>query len=181
MSEVIDPYGVRWSVRRRHWYDMSNWNDADAVDDGWSLVTFTLLAVAWWPVWFSTHWLGLPWRIVIKRDGKTVDEEEVRGWHESRRRIREITEWAAAETLQQSPAMPPVEPGSQSDETDCGRSDYHHREGHKRPLQDDRHAVYEHSHRNLPGRSLVTLRANVSLLRRRERILDSGIAHRVNS
>ena len=38
------------------------------------------------------------WTIVIKRDGQPVHEERVRGWGESRRRMQEIAEAAAAGT-----------------------------------------------------------------------------------
>jgi hypothetical protein len=103
MAEVTDPDGVRWSVRRRRWYDMSDFF-APANDTGgflaWLLSTI-LLAPALWPFWFIAHWLGLPWRVVIERDSKMVNEEQVRGWRKSRQRIHELTELAAAGTLQQ--------------------------------------------------------------------------------
>jgi len=70
-----------------------------------------LLAGGWWPFWFIAHWLGLRWRIVIERDGEEVDEEWVRGWRKSGRRIQEITESATAGTLQQSLTVPPAAEG----------------------------------------------------------------------
>jgi hypothetical protein len=73
-----------------------------------SVVAFILLVVGIWPFWFVAHWLGLPWRIVIKRDGSEVDEGEVRGWRRSQRRILEIAESAAAGTLEESLGLPPV-------------------------------------------------------------------------
>ena len=88
-------------VRRRRWYDMSNFGDGGSTEIG-ALVLFPLLAVAWWPFWFVAHWFGLPWRLVIKRDGTEVYEIEVRGWHKSRRRIQEIAESVAAGTLSET-------------------------------------------------------------------------------
>ncbi len=104
MAEAIAPDGVRWSVRRRRWYDLSDWDGG--FDELWLLV----LVGGWWPFWFIAHWLGLRWRIVIKRDHEEVDEEWVRGWRNSRRRIQEITESATAGTLQQSLTVLPADP-----------------------------------------------------------------------
>jgi hypothetical protein len=104
MAEVTDPNDVRWSVRRRRWYDLTDY--PGGVDDFG--VILILLAGGWWPFWFIAHWLGLRWRIVIKRDGEEVHEEWVRGWRKSRRRIHEITESATAGTLQQSLTVPPA-------------------------------------------------------------------------
>jgi hypothetical protein len=107
MPEITDQYGARWSVRRRRWFGMSFWRN-DLLNDigsgilGW--VTSALLIGAWWPFWFASHWLGVRWRIVVKRDGEKVSEERVRGWRNSRRRIHEILESATAGT----PASPPV-------------------------------------------------------------------------
>ena len=107
MAEVTDPSGVRWSVRRSRWYDLS---DYPSSGDDFGLI-FLLLAGGWWPFWFIAHWLGLRWRIVIERDGEEVDEEWVRGWRKSGRRIQEITESATAGTLQQSLTVPPAAEG----------------------------------------------------------------------
>jgi hypothetical protein len=104
MAEVTDPNGVRWSVRRRRWYDLS---DFPSSGDDFGVI-FILLVGGWWPFWFIAHWLGLRWRIVIKRDGEEVHEEWLRGWRKSRRRIQEITESATVGTLQQSLTVPPA-------------------------------------------------------------------------
>jgi hypothetical protein len=108
MAEVTDPNGVRWSVRRRRWYDLSDLNTGSSAEGLGLLVILILLVGGWWPFWFIAHWLGLRWRIVIKRDGEEVDEEWVRGWRKSRRRILEITESATAGTLRQSLTVPPA-------------------------------------------------------------------------
>ncbi|OBI51483.1 hypothetical protein [Mycobacterium sp. E787] len=99
MTQVTDPRGAVWSVRRRRWYRLSAWmfTDSGGVSPA-TLVTSVVVIGLWWPFWFVAHWLGLPWRIVIKRDGHTVGEERVRGWGRSRRRIREILAAATAGT-----------------------------------------------------------------------------------
>lgn len=111
MAQVTDPRGVQWSVRRRRWYSLPGWDFTDPGDGGLGiLVALALVVGAWWPFWFVAHWLGLRWRIVIKRDGDEVDEEYVRGWGRSRRRIQEIIELATAGTLERSLPLPPAEP-----------------------------------------------------------------------
>ncbi|MDT5116332.1 MAG: hypothetical protein QOE30_2071 [Mycobacterium sp.] len=108
MAEVTDPSGVRWSVRRRRWYDLTGF-PVDSGDHGiGGLMILITLVGGWWPFWFIAHWLGLRWRIVIKRDGEQVDEEWVRGRRYSRLRIQEIIESATAGTLQQSLPVPPA-------------------------------------------------------------------------
>jgi hypothetical protein len=52
-----------------------------------------------WPPWFIAKWLGVPWVILIERNGSEIGDERVRGWRESQRRIQEIAESAAAGTL----------------------------------------------------------------------------------
>lgn len=100
MAKVTDPCGAVWSVRRRRWYSLSGWDFTDPGDGGFGiLVAIAVLVGAWWPFWFVAHWLGLRWRILIKRDGEEMGEEYVRGWLRSQRRIREIAESASAGTL----------------------------------------------------------------------------------
>ncbi len=111
MANVTGPDGVPWSVRRRRWYDMSDVlpGFCDGGDDIFlSVLAFILLIVGIWPFWFVAHWLGLPWRIVIKRNGSEVDEQQVRGWRRSRRRILQIAESATTGTLQESLGLPPI-------------------------------------------------------------------------
>ena len=106
MVRVTDPRGSQWSVHRRHWYDLCTLGSIDVPGEMAAVVGVVLLAVGIWPLWFVAHWLGLPWRIVIKRDGTQVDEEAVRGWGNSRRRMQEIAEAAAAGTLLEEQTTP---------------------------------------------------------------------------
>jgi hypothetical protein len=102
MAAVTDSAGVQWSVRRRRWYDLTDF------PGGADELTLVLLFGGWWPFWFVAHWLGLRWRILIERDGEEVDEEWVRGWRRSRRRIQELIAMATVGTLQQSLTVPPA-------------------------------------------------------------------------
>jgi hypothetical protein len=106
MAEVTDPSGVGWEVRRRRTYDLTGLETGGAVDVGF---IFLVLVGGWWPFWFIAHWLGLRWRIVVKRDGEEVHEEWVRGWRKSGRRIQEIAESVTAGTFEQSLGVPPIE------------------------------------------------------------------------
>jgi hypothetical protein len=100
MAEVTDPDGVEWSVRRSRWYGMFPLVDTGG-DDGFGIVVILILFVGvWWPFWFLAHWLGMRWRIVITRDGEQMDDEWVRGWRRSRRRIQEIIDAATAGAVQ---------------------------------------------------------------------------------
>jgi hypothetical protein len=101
MPTLTDASGVQWSVRRRRWYDLTDYPAGG--DDG---LIFIVLLGGWWPFWFIAHWLGLRWRILVERDGEEVGEEWVRGWRRSGRRIQEICESATAGTLEQSLGMP---------------------------------------------------------------------------
>ena len=95
MANVIDPHGVKWSVDRAWWiFDPS----PTGATDLWGIVLAILLMVLLWPVSFIAHGLGLPWTIVIERDGQRVGKEKVRGWNESGHRIQEIAQSAAAGT-----------------------------------------------------------------------------------
>jgi hypothetical protein len=93
-----NPDGVEWSVRRSRWYDMTG--GVDVVDDSGMVVIIIALVGVWWPFWFLAHWLGMRWRIVITRDGEQMDDEWVRGWRRSRRRIQEIIDAATAGAVQ---------------------------------------------------------------------------------
>ena len=108
MAEVTDPSGVRWSVRRRRWYDLTGFPvGCDDLGLGGLMILITLVG-GWWPFSFIAHRLGLSLADdAIDRDGEQVEEEWVRGWRNSHLRIQEIIESATAGTLQQSPLPVP--------------------------------------------------------------------------
>jgi hypothetical protein len=43
-----------------------------------------------WPFWLIAKVLGVRWRLVVRRDGKVVDQELVRGWSRSKARMAQI-------------------------------------------------------------------------------------------
>ncbi len=49
-----------------------------------------------WPLWLMAKWLGVPWTIIIERDGSEVGREQVRGWRRSRGRVQELSRAAEA-------------------------------------------------------------------------------------
>lgn len=58
----------------------------------------SLLLLLLLPLWVLARTLfGTPWIIVVRRNGKVLGEEAVRGWDESGERIRQIVQWAAAQ------------------------------------------------------------------------------------
>jgi DivIVA domain-containing protein len=95
MVKVLDPDGVPWTVYRR-WFP--NWKLHSFGNPDPGEIGAYLLAVLW-PPWFIAKWLGVPWVILIERNGSEIGDERVRGWRESQRRIQEIAESAAAGTL----------------------------------------------------------------------------------
>lgn len=99
MAKVSDPGGVQWSVFRR--WGFRYWHAADDIRSGdfGEIIIDLLQIVVISPFWFIAKWFGVPWTIVIERNGTEVGEERVRGWRNSRRRIQQIVESAAAGTL----------------------------------------------------------------------------------
>jgi hypothetical protein len=99
MAEVTDPNGVKWSVDRAWWvFDLFSGGSASGADQLGEIVLGILLTVLLWPLFFIAHGLGLPWTIVIEREGRRVGKEKVRGWNRSGQRIQEIAQSAAAGT-----------------------------------------------------------------------------------
>lgn len=43
-----------------------------------------------WPFWFLAKLCGVPWTVVVTRDGEKVHTERVRGWSASERRIEQL-------------------------------------------------------------------------------------------
>jgi hypothetical protein len=99
MAKVTDQDGVQWTVHRRcvGWYREvsvdNDWNAGNLVDYDVLIEWLQIMVV--WPFWFIARWPGAPWIIVIDYEGRTVGQERVRGWAESRRRIQEIAQSAA--------------------------------------------------------------------------------------
>jgi hypothetical protein len=99
MAKVTDPEGVNWSIRR-WWWRTVPWESGIALID---LIIFAIVLpfMLMWPFWLMAKWLGVPWTIVIERDGTEVGREQVRGWRRSGERIDEIARSAQAGTLTQ--------------------------------------------------------------------------------
>ncbi len=96
---MVDADGVTWSVRR-WWWKTAPWETGFATLD---MIIFLIVLpfMLMWPIWLSAKWLGVPWTIVIERDGTKVHQEQVRGWRESGRRVEELSQAAAAGALSQ--------------------------------------------------------------------------------
>lgn len=52
-----------------------------------------------WPFWLAAKWFGVPWTLLIERDGKEVGRERMRGWRASGQRVAELARQAEAGTL----------------------------------------------------------------------------------
>ncbi|ABM13381.1 hypothetical protein [Mycolicibacterium vanbaalenii] len=99
MEKVTDPDGVEWTVRRWWWKTLpyeTGFATLDAV-----ILLIMLPFMLMWPFWLLAKWLGVPWTILVERDGEKVGRERVRGWRESRRRVSELAGMAAAGTMAQ--------------------------------------------------------------------------------
>ena len=94
MAEVTDPSGAQWSVHRWWWKTLPWETGLEFLD--FIIFIIVLPFMVLWPFWLALKWLGVPWTIVIERDGTKVGEEHVRGWRRSGRRIDEIAQSAAA-------------------------------------------------------------------------------------
>jgi hypothetical protein len=107
MAKATDPKGVQWSVHRKWmcpFWDATGGSGQSAPGVGvlvlWAIILLQIIVI--WPCWFIAHWLGVPWIIVIDRNGIQEFEARGHGWRESQRAIREIAESAAAGTLRES-------------------------------------------------------------------------------
>ena len=94
MENVTDPDGVSWTVRR-WWWKTVPWETGFATLDGF-IALFFLPFMLMWPFWLLAKWLGVPWVVLVERDGKRVRKERVRGWRESGERVTELAQLAAA-------------------------------------------------------------------------------------
>ena len=108
VTDVEDPTGQMWKVRRKTWWFPSNvfgWSDVLDV------VLFVVLLPLWlgWPFWFLAKLLGVPWVIVIERGDETVGTERVRGLRAANRRVTVI-----GAALRSTGSYPPVDPDAGS-------------------------------------------------------------------
>ena len=97
MAEVTDPDGVSWSIRR-WWWKTIPWETGFATLD-FLIFLVVLPFMLLWPFWLLSKWCGVPWTIVIKRDGTQVGREQVKGWKRSGTRVEEIARSAQDGTL----------------------------------------------------------------------------------
>ncbi|MCI4676211.1 hypothetical protein [Candidatus Mycolicibacterium alkanivorans] len=95
MASVRDATNVRWTVRRVWWpfgtllLDLPEWGGLFAIG---MLLTLPLVVI--WPFWVLAHFLGAPWTLVVRRQGKEIRREKVKGWYESRQRMAGILDEA---------------------------------------------------------------------------------------
>ena len=103
---VTDAAGVRWRVYRRwgfnYWRARDEAMSGDAAEAG--LIIDLLQVVVISPFWFIAKWFGVPWTIVIERNGTEVGDVRVRGWRKSKWCIQDIVESAADGTLEEKVA-----------------------------------------------------------------------------
>lgn len=109
MPELKDADGVRWRVRRRwmpllDYLDMLNWGT------NWFGVLMFVVALPFllaWPFWALGKLCGVPWQVVVTRDGDEVATEKVKGWRASGRRIEEIAHGIRVAGVVPAPGSPP--------------------------------------------------------------------------
>jgi hypothetical protein len=94
MPELNDSHGVRWRVRRRWMPLLDRLDDLNWGSDWFGVLMFALALpfVLAWPFWALGKLCGVPWKVVVTRDGDDVATEKIKGWRASRRRIAEIVE-----------------------------------------------------------------------------------------
>lgn len=85
---VTDPEGETVTVRRWWWRTLP-WETGFATLDAF-IFLLVLPFMLMWPVWLALKWFGVPWTILIERDGERIGRERVNGWRRSGERIYEI-------------------------------------------------------------------------------------------
>lgn len=98
MPAVRDATNTRWTVRRV-WWPFGTWL-FDLPDWDWLFILGLLVLaplVVIWPFWLLARFLGAPWTLIVRRQGKEVRREKVKGWNGSRDRIAEILDEARRE------------------------------------------------------------------------------------
>jgi len=110
MRRCRDAEGVRWSVRRAWWpFGEGLWSSDDSGFFFWIAALYTVFVVIGWPIWLVAKLLDLsPWTINIRRKGKIVRSEKVKGLSASRRRMDELLDEL------QTPPPPEGEPESRA-------------------------------------------------------------------
>lgn len=100
MAWFRDAKGVRWSVRRAWWpFGEVTGPSGDSGILFWIGVLSTLFVVIGWPIWLLAKVFKLsPWTIKVRRKGKVVRSEQVKGFAASRRRMADIREEVLAPT-----------------------------------------------------------------------------------
>ena len=95
-----DAEGVRWTVRRAWWpFGEGLWSSADSGFFFWVGILYTVFVMIGWPIWVSAKLLNLsPWTINVRRKGKVVRSEKVKGLAASRRRMVELADELRAPT-----------------------------------------------------------------------------------
>jgi hypothetical protein len=94
MQRFRDAEGVRWSVRRVWWA----FGDIEYAPTEWGILfwisfVWTACQLIAWPIWLVVKVVGLsPWTIHVRRKGKIVQSEKVKGFGASRRRIVELAD-----------------------------------------------------------------------------------------
>ncbi|MCK0175382.1 MULTISPECIES: hypothetical protein [Mycobacteriaceae] len=110
MPHFKDAEGVRWSVRRRwmplidHLDDMVSWGS------GWFGVLMFVIALPFvlaWPFWLLGKFVGVPWKVVVRRDGDDFAEEKIKGWRASGERVDEIVHGLKVSGEVPPPGQPP--------------------------------------------------------------------------
>ncbi len=100
MQRFRDAQGVRWSVRRVWWpFGELIWDTNDSGIFFWIGAITTVPLLVAWPFWLLARFLGASWTIKVRRKGKVVRSEKVKGWGASGRRMSEIADELRAQAM----------------------------------------------------------------------------------
>lgn len=83
----------KWTVRRVWWpfgtwlLDLPDWGGLFVIG-----MVLTAPLVVIWPFWLLAHLLGVPWTLIVRRQGDEVRREKVVGWSASGERMNAILE-----------------------------------------------------------------------------------------
>jgi hypothetical protein len=92
MQRFRDADGVRWSVRRVWWpFGEILYAPTDYGVLFWIAFIWTACQFIAWPIWLLAKVSGLSaWTIKVRRKGKVVQSEHVKGFRASRDRMRAL-------------------------------------------------------------------------------------------